>query len=223
MEANGNGRMRVLTIGVGSPVNLESWPGAEVVSLDVAEEAAPDYLVDCLWNWNLSSSELFPFAEDITDEHFDLVVATHALQCVPRVRVVETLKYWSGVLRPGGELHVIVPDLGWAADEIAAERSVEKMTLGVIYGTQQAEWAYHRSGFTVDLLRAAVFAAGLQARAARLGPYKITSVGADGKVRELVARQIYVVAVKPNNGSQDKADRHGSEDETDEEAGDEGL
>jgi len=206
--------MRVLTIGVGSPVNPENWPGAKVVSLDVAEEARSDVVVPCLWDWGVT-----PVGK------FDLVVATHALQCVPRVKVVETLKYWAGVLRPGGELHVIVPDLGWAADEIAAERSVEKMVLGVVYGTQQAEWTYHRCGFTVDLLRAAVYAAGLQARAARLGPYKITSVGTDGKVRELVARQIYVVAVKGERGSQDKTDsEHGSQDRTDqEEDGDEGL
>lgn len=213
--SEGNGSMRVLTIGVGSPVNLESWPGAEVVHLDVAEEMMPDYLVDCLWDWELCPAGHSPL---LAEAEFDLVIATHALQCVPRVKVVETLKYWSEFIVPGGELHVIVPDLGWAADEISAERSVEKMTLGVVYGTQQAEWAFHRCGFTVDLLRAAVYAAGLQARAARLGPYKITSVGSDGRVRELVARQIYVVAVKGNDGS-----GHGSQDKTDQEDGDEGL
>jgi hypothetical protein len=194
MKEQGNGKVRMLIIGAGtSPMEGAGWAGAEVTRADVARETNPDVGIDCLW-------ELPELGE------FDVVVATHALQCVPRTKVVETLKHWSTLVRPGGELHVVVPDLGWAADEVAAERSVDKMTLGVIYGTQQAEWAFHRTGFTVDLLRAAVYAAGLHARASRLGPYELTSVGADGQVRKLVARQIYVVAVRPDRNTDQHAD-----------------
>lgn len=189
--------MRVLEIGVGSVGSTDGetdkrMEGAEVVRVDVAEEVGPDVLVENLWE----------IPEELGE--FDVVVASHALQCVPRVRVIETLRCWAGLVKPGGEMHVIVPDLGWAADEIAKERTVDKMTLGVIFGTQHAEWAYHRSGFTADLLRTAMYAVGLEARASRLGPYRIVSEQADGTRRELIARQIYVVAVRPTDGTTDK-------------------
>lgn len=194
--------MRVLEIGVGSEEGQGDkgtrGEAVEVVRVDVAEEAGPDVLVDSLWE----------LPGDVLGE-FDVVVASHALQHVPRVRVIETLRCWARLVKPGGELHVIVPDLGWAADEIAKERTVDKMTLGVIFGTQHADWAYHRSGFTVDLLRTAMYAVGLEARASRLGPYRITSEAVDGTVRELIARQVYVVAVRPGGQGDGETRRQG--------------
>lgn len=185
MKRNG-GNVRVLQIGVGSlPVDPTAWPGAEIVRVDLDPETGADQVGD-------------PRAVEDVGDGYDVVFTSHALQWVARTEVVKTLKHWAACLKPGGELHVIVPDLAWAADQIAADRSVDKLTLGVIFGTQHTEFAFHRTGFTADLLRAALYAAGLETRACRLGPYRIRSVGADGQARELVARQIYAVAVKPD-------------------------
>jgi len=193
MNNDGNGKVRILEIGVGAPrVRLDRWPEADAVRVDLVPETEPDVVAD---------------PRQLPDDlgTFDVIVTNHVLQWVPRVQVIDTLRHWVDHLEPRGELHVIVPDLAWAADEISANRSVEKMTLGVVFGTQHAPWAYHRTGFTMDLLRTAIYAVGLAARAARVGPYRITSVGADGEVRELVARQLYVVGVKGDgDGEKDR-------------------
>jgi len=185
MGENGK-KLQILQIGVDSlPLDTRRWNGARLTRVDVSIDRDPDWPED-------------PRRLPGDLGTYDVVFTSHVLQWVPRTEIIQTLKHWVTFLKPGGEMHVIVPDLSWAADEIAANRSVDKLVLGVIFGTQHNTWAFHRTGFTTDLLRTALFAAGLETRACRLGPYKITSVGGDGQVRELVARQIYAVAVKPH-------------------------
>lgn len=176
-----NGRARILEIVVsaeGPGMAGEIWPEAMIVQ------------------------EEFGLSSHDATVSYDAILASHVLQLVEGPKVVSTVKCWAGWLRDGGEVHVVVPDLGWACEQVTRQGEVDRYTLGVIYGQQYA----HRCGFTVGMLRGVLAATGLKAKAARLGPYAI--VGGDGL--EVIARQIYVVGVKTT----------GRETATDEEAGD---
>lgn len=196
--------MRVLDLGAGeSCVARELWPEAEVVAVDAreipqAEEAGEGGDEPRPYRRVVADVRALP--EDLGE--FEVILASHVLEHLTRAEVVPTLAHWAEHLMPAGELHVLVPDLAWAAERVVrGEMAVE--VLAHIYGSQANEWQFHKVGFTVALLRAAVKGAGLVVRTARLGPYEIVSTREDGSRESVVARQIYVVGVKrdPSTGS----------------------
>ena len=109
---------------------------------------------------------------------------------------------WRDALVPGGALYVVVPDLSWAAEQLAEVGVLEPVVLGAIYGTQHGPWAFHRTGFTMALLRTAIYAAGLETRVARTGPYQIEGTSSSGEVSRYVARQLYCMAVRPETDAE---------------------
>lgn len=166
--------MRVLEIvvpGAGQEgIAREVWPGAEIVQDEVD-----------------LSGEISGSAT------YDAILASHVLQLVDGSKVVATVRCWAGWLREGGELHLVTPDLGWACEQISKQHEADRFTLGVIYGQGER---VHRSGFTVGLLRSVLAAAGLKAKAARLGPYRMVGTDREGDEHEVIARQVYVVGVR---------------------------
>jgi len=189
--SKGNGRMRVLEIvapgGGQEGVAGEVWPGAEVVG----------------WAVDESLSEAGGRAP------YDAVLASHVLQLVEGAKVVEAVRCWVGWLREGGELHLVAPDLAWACEQIAKQHEADRFTLGVIYGQGER---VHRSGFTVGLLRSVLAAAGLKAKMARLGPYRMVGTDGAGVEHEVIARQVYVVGVKTTTTDREMNDRKDEED-----------
>ena len=187
--------MRVLDLGAGeSCVARELWPEAEVVAVDAREIARPE---DAGITGVVADVRALP--DDLGE--FEVILASHVLEHLTRAEVVPTLTHWAEYLSLGGELHVLVPDLAWAAERVVrGEMTVDVQ--GCIYGSQANEWQFHKVGFTVALLRDAVRRAGLVVRTARLGPFTIVSTREDGIREEVVARQIYVVGVKrdPSTG-----------------------
>lgn len=129
--------------------------------------------------------------------HYDMILASHVLQAVDGANVTRMVRVWASWLREGGELHLVLPDLMWACEQVVKGGEVDRYTLEVIYGQTGAE---HRSGFTVGLVRGVLAAAGLKVKAARLGPYGIVGMDAEGKEHEVIARQVYVVGVNGVNG-----------------------
>jgi len=129
---------------------------------------------------------------------YDAVLASHVLQLMGGGAVVEAVRGWAGMLREGGELHLVVPDLAWACEQITKQHEADRWTLKVIYGGQGS--GVHRCGFTVGLLRSALAAAGLKAKAARLGPYRMVGTDGAGDEHGVIARQVYVVGVRTADG-----------------------
>jgi trans-aconitate methyltransferase len=187
--------MRVLDLGAGeSCVARELWPEAEVVAVDarvIAHLVGGDGAGDDQVTRVVGDVRALP--EDLGE--FEVILASHVLEHLTRAEVVPTLTHWAEYLTSGGELHVLVPDLAWAAERVVrGEMAVEVQA--TIYGSQANEWQFHKVGFTVALLRDAVRQAGLVVRKARLGPFEIENTWGDGRREVVVARQIYVVGVK---------------------------
>ncbi len=176
--------MRVLDIGSGSDSPLaEVWPEAELVTVDLNPDANPTVVCDC---------------RELPDDlgMFDMILAAHLLEHIPRRDVLPTLRGWVAHLEPGGTLHVIVPDLMWAAEEMVKSGGATNAGLQHIYGNQNNEFQYHYIGFTVVLLRDVMMRAGLSVQDAKTSWYIIRVAGPDGDI-DVKARQIYVIGMKP--------------------------
>ena len=72
--------------------------GYDVKTLDVRESVRPDFV-------GMFDKIKCP------DETFDMVHASHVLEHVKRDNVYNVLKEWRRILRPLGELRIVVPDL----------------------------------------------------------------------------------------------------------------
>ena len=190
-----NGKMKVLEIvasGDGQEgIAAEVWPQAEVAR----------------WTIDDMHSDAGPQGP------FDAVLASHVLQLIGGGAVVQAVRCWADMLREGGELHLVTPDLAWACEQIAKQHEADRWTLKVIYGQGGA---VHKCGFTVGLLRSVLAAAGLRAKAARLGPYRMVQTDGEGDEHGVIARQVYVVGVKPTVSTDEGTDKR----ITDEEDGD---
>ena len=174
--------MRVLEIGAekAPKANLiPGWEDAEVLTLDVL----PDYEPDILCN-----------ADDIPaqwNENFNGILASHVLEHFGFWRTEEILKKWMLLLKPGGELHIVVPSAEWAARQILSEQP-SLATFPHLFGSHINEYQMHKSAFTMRLLRRVFEGAGLETRRAVTGQYNISVNGT-----AFVAEQHYAFGIKP--------------------------
>jgi predicted SAM-dependent methyltransferase len=127
---------------------------------------------------------------------FDVIFSAHVLEHLPRRDILPTVQHWTKYLKPGGRMHIFVPDLLWAAKEIAEREEVTTLLMMHLYGGQQSELQVHRMGFTVKMVRELLTLSGLIVREAAIMPYSIRVTTATGET-ESRAKQIYAVAVKP--------------------------
>jgi len=173
--------MRVLDLGCGfSDVAAEAFKGAEVVRVDLNPEAEPDVVAD---------ARALP--ESLGK--FDHILASHLLEHLGRVEIIPALEHWGTFLVPGGSLHVIVPDLEFAAEELTRGKPTPAIAIMMhLYGAQSSEWDFHRWGFTALLLRSALTQAGYIVTELRSNNYTIRF---DDK-NEARARQLYARAVR---------------------------
>lgn len=150
--------MRALELGAKGVAN-HYWPDAEIVY------------------------EIEPGMEPV-----DVMLAIHILQTQRTQEVYDTLTYWRDLIKPGGQLMIMVPDLVWAAKIIAQREDIDSHLMAALYGTPDKP---HQCGFSLPMLRAALSATGYQAREAHTGPYMI-KVG-EGMMQ---GQQLYVNAVR---------------------------
>jgi len=138
------GKKKILDIGCGtSPAKTNE---GQVVTVDMREEAHPDYRCDF---------RRLPFA---TGE-FSIVNSSHSLEHVARNEVESTLAEWARVLAPDGELRLFVPNLEWACKRILEgkhpndqAKGTDVSALDVFYGQQSYDLDFHKTGFTPKLL-----------------------------------------------------------------------
>lgn len=121
---------------------------------------------------------------------FDAIVANNVLQRFNFMSAVGIIKSWVQCLKDGGEFHLIVPSLEWAAREVLSENP-SPVCMVVLYGGQGGDGSVHTSGYTMRLLRAHFASAGLNATKARTGD---ASIEYNGKV--LSFQQHYLCGVK---------------------------
>jgi len=134
------GTKKILDIGAGtSPYQTDE---GEVVTFDARADTNPDYRGD---------ARRLPFA----DGQFDVVHSSHTLEHFGRHEADDVLDEWCRVLRPGGALKLVLPNLQWAAERIM-EGKIDANVMNVLYGEQSYSLNFHRTGFTPDMVERAL-------------------------------------------------------------------
>jgi len=130
------GRKKIVDLGCG-PNKLQT-PEGPVIGVDSRDLDGVDYRCDL---------RKLPFA---TGE-MDIVYSSHVLEHFGRNEVDEVLKEWTRIVKPKGELRIVVPSLEWAADKIS-KGIVNFDVLNVLYGQQEYPENFHKNGFTPKTL-----------------------------------------------------------------------
>lgn len=98
---------------------------------------------------------LLPFEDDSVDEIF----SSHALEHIPKKYVPITLAEWFRVLSPGGIVTLRVPCLEWCCKHWL-ETKTDGWDMDVIFGNQDHDGEFHKTGFWKDRLFRLVIDAG---------------------------------------------------------------
>ena len=103
--------------------------------------------------------DALPYPPESADE----IRTVQVLEHVPMKDTARVLRHWYETLRPGGLLHLDVPDFEETARQLLAQPDEPSRDwyYRLIYGSQKNDYAYHRNGFSPArverLLRAAGF------------------------------------------------------------------
>lgn len=157
--------IRILDIGSG-PASVAAQvfthlEDKEIVRMDVNPDAHPDILHDITT----------PLPPECVGA-FDIVYASHVMEHIDRIKVLETWRNLASALKHMGELWIVVPSLEWAASEILAQRETPQIQPH-IFGGQHHPWDYHRCGFTLATMRVVMEINGLIVRKAYQSQFEI--------------------------------------------------
>ncbi len=155
----------LLGIDVGCGERKVKIDGYQMVSCDIRGEVHPDMIcpIDAI---------------PIPSESYDLVFASHVLEHVKRADIYKTMKEWRRILKVGGKLQLIVPDLEVAAIELLSCKTSND-TFDILFGAQNYPTNFHFSGYTHMLLQAIV-----------------KNYGFEVNIVECKNREIYLTATK---------------------------
>lgn len=145
---NAEGRKRILDIGSGSIVQQNLAAEGHLVRVDARDECNPDYRCDV---------RQLPFE----NKSFDVVFSSHVLEHFGRHEFSSVLNEWLRVLKPDGELRLVLPNIKWAAERIARDQ-IDDDVLNVLYGAQSNPYDFHMNGFTPLRLKQLLGEAGMQ-------------------------------------------------------------
>lgn len=145
-EIKAPGKKLIADIGSGpiSPYMLEE---GKVVSFDIREELKPDVVCDV---------RKLP----VEDQKFDIVFSSHTLEHFAWGKVDKILKEWSRVLKVGGELRLVVPNLRYVGQRLLDDNLIPT-DMWVLYGEQDYPKNFHAAGFTPKVLKALVESLGI--------------------------------------------------------------
>lgn len=154
-----NGHKKIVDLGCGG--TYREFAEGIAVRVDINEESNPDYRCDVR---NL------PFQ---TGE-FDIVFSSHVLEHFSKKDQDSTLGEWLRIMKPDGELRLILPNIQWAAEALAVpekrealikehgEAGLARHISNVLYGAQTSEWDFHYNGFTPGSIEALLMKHGLK-------------------------------------------------------------
>jgi len=94
------------------------------------------------------------------DNEVDEIFSSHSLEHISKFQVPITLKEWFRVLKPEGKLTIWVPDLEWCVNHWLKHKESTGWELDIIFGNQNHDGEFHKTGFTPSTLRAYVKRAG---------------------------------------------------------------
>lgn len=105
-------------------------------------------------------------AEEL-DKHFleksaTEILARHILEHFPWRETVAVLSKWRRVLKVGGLLKIEVPNLSWQVKAMHTGETSEEELVRLMFGDQDYEGNFHKTGFTEGLLRGALTEAGMR-------------------------------------------------------------
>jgi predicted SAM-dependent methyltransferase len=139
--------MLKLDIGSGGPAASylgEGWTGVDEFHPDA------EVMTSMLW--------LYPFDDATVDE----IYTSHALEHVGKRDVPLALMAFHRVLKPGGALRILVPDLEWCVKHWLQHKEDRGWALDIIFGNQNHDGEYHKTGFTQATLINLVLRAGFE-------------------------------------------------------------
>jgi ubiquinone/menaquinone biosynthesis C-methylase UbiE len=177
------GQKLVLEIGANAKPQaqfVEAWKDARILTMDVDPKQKPDIYGDAADMPSILWGKL------------DGLMASHVLEHFSYWSTEDVLKGWVRCLKPGGELHILVPSLEWAAREVLSENP-SPAVYAQLYAGQVNQWDVHLTGFTMRKLRKLMENVGINVHTARTGIYHLR-VGTIEK--EFEALQHYVAGVK---------------------------
>jgi len=148
------------------------------------------------------ANQLFPDAQiDVVDQvrtklparyskiQYDSIVSYLALPYIHYRNARKVIGEWAGYLKPGGSMHIFVPSLEWAAEQILSEEPSNAVH-AVLYGGHYPN--NFMCGYTMMDVRTLCEMNGLAVIYARVGTYQLQ----EGE-NLYVAETNYVMAVKP--------------------------
>jgi predicted SAM-dependent methyltransferase len=85
----------------------------------------------------------------------ELIVCVQTLEHLTRQEVSRALKNWHNILKPGGILHIDVPNFEETARQLLAQKSEEdkEWYYRLIYGSQKDNFSIHKDGYSEEKLR----------------------------------------------------------------------
>uniref|UniRef100_A0A6H2A0M2 Putative methyltransferase n=1 Tax=viral metagenome TaxID=1070528 RepID=A0A6H2A0M2_9ZZZZ len=131
--------MRCLDIGCGKKEGRYKHDGYEMVYLDIDSKVEPDVAAD---------ARKLPFE----NEEFDAVHSSHLLEHFSRVESLEILKEWVRVLKQGGKVRLVVPNIITIMERLRDD-SLNEVDFWVVLGKQGNEFDYHKNLFTPNIMR----------------------------------------------------------------------
>lgn len=135
------GELKIADLGSG-PVSPYMLGEGKVVSFDIREEIHPDVVCDL---------RHIP----VPDQTFDIVFSSHTLEHFGFSKLDKVLKEWSRILKVGGELRLVVPNLRHIGKRLVDDTMLPT-DMWVLYGEQDYPKNFHAAGFTPKVLKALV-------------------------------------------------------------------
>ena len=121
---------------VGAGSQSPYFPEGTPVRMDIREDTKPDIICD---------------VRQIPEptEKYDIVYSSHVLEHFSFTSTMKVLKEWIRILKVGGELRLILPNLEWACKAVVDNKGqIPMYAMWVFYGQQDYPKNFHAAGFT---------------------------------------------------------------------------
>lgn len=173
---------RCLDVGSGpESVAAHFYPNMQITRLDADPALKPDIVHNIIE----------PLPPELHGQ-FDLIYMSHVLEHLEWRQAVPALKNLREGLKEGGEVLILVPSLEWAAEQSLSDMPTPVLN-AYLYGSQTNEWQFHKSGYTLVLLRQVLRLAGF------VESY-LSMAGLDMKMGPKIFKAMQNVAVGRANG-----------------------
>lgn len=139
--------MIALNIGCGTrKVKIEGCDST--VNIDLRPEVNPDLVADV-------------FSLPYEPESIDYIYSAHFLEHFSVMDGRRILRQFHKLLKPGGKLWTVVPNLEYACVQILKDGAPDDTSADILYGHQEYTTNFHKNGFTKKSMRKYLEASGL--------------------------------------------------------------